>query len=373
MTSLLDRVTMDAMPFKVMVSSVRLGLAEARDAARPLLEVLGYQPIRFEDITPQPVPSRAVCVDAVNRFDIYLLLLGESYGEPTPDSGLAPTEEEWTVARANGKLIVVFKKAGMTPEPRQAEFIARVESYATGVFRGTFENTADLLGQLRDAMAAAGAALQPMRARPLVTPLTVPWRQGDRFMTGGGGVRLETYLVPVADLDPLRAGSFAELPRRLARAGRDHGLFDEGEALRFLTTEATVAAEAEATGRRPSAGVEVSSRREITVWEALPTQMGGTPFDADVVRSRIARDVRIAAGLNLLTGEEAAVAIALDRLTMLGRATSPTSMEFPFFGRADEPVRLEPTDAVPTAALARVADDIAGELLSRLVLRLGLR
>lgn len=51
---------MDTVALKVMVSSVRLGLADVRDAVRPLLVVLGYEPIRFEDLTPLPVPPRAV-------------------------------------------------------------------------------------------------------------------------------------------------------------------------------------------------------------------------------------------------------------------------------------------------------------------------
>ncbi len=54
----------------------------------------------------------------VEDSDIYLLILGEEYGEPMPGTGLAPTEEEWTVARNLGKPTVVFKKFGDEPRPR---------------------------------------------------------------------------------------------------------------------------------------------------------------------------------------------------------------------------------------------------------------
>lgn len=86
-----------------------------------------------------------------------------------PDTGLAPTEEEWTIARNEGKPIVVFRQSGVTPEPRQAEFIATVEAYGTGVFRGTFKDTGELLGKLEDALAAAAASIQPMQPRPLTS------------------------------------------------------------------------------------------------------------------------------------------------------------------------------------------------------------
>ncbi len=144
------------MALKVMLSSVRRGgLGPVRDAVAPVLKILRYEPLRFEDVTNQPVPPRVVCVELVERADAYLLLLGAEYGDAMPDTGLAPTEEEWTIARNAGKPIVVFRQSGVTPEPRQAEFIATTEAYATGVFRGTFTDTGDLLGKLEEALATA--------------------------------------------------------------------------------------------------------------------------------------------------------------------------------------------------------------------------
>ena len=102
-------------------------------------------------------------------------------------------------------------------------------------------------------------------------------------------------------------------------------------------------------------------------------QLVGTPFDEAVLRQRIARDIRLAADLDLLVTDELGVAIGLDRVSMLGRVIGPTSMEYPFFGRGDEPMRIEPEDAFPMAALPRIADEVAGDLVSRLVLRLEAR
>jgi hypothetical protein len=361
------------MRLKVMISSVRRGLAQERDSLRPVMEILGYDPIRFEDFTPASVPSRAVCIDAVDRCDIYLLLLGELYGDPMPDTGLAPTAEEWKVARGHGKPVVTFKKTGVTAEPRQAEFIGEVEAYSTGIFRGTFTDTADLLGKLKEPLAAAAATLQPMRARRLTESVAVPWRGEDRLYGGTLGVVLETHVVPIGTVDPLRAASFPELTRRLARAGRDSALFDEGEALNFPVTETSVAAEARADGRRREAGLSVTTDRSVTVWEALPSQIGGAIFDEAQIRTRIARDLRLGGGLEVLTSSEATVAIGLNRVNMLGRATGPNSMTYPFVGTSQGPLHLEPIDAIPIGALARIADEVAAELVSRLVLRLNSR
>jgi hypothetical protein len=165
---------MGAVALKVMLGSVRRGgLGPVLDAVAPVLKILRYEPVRFEEVTNQPVPPRAVCIEL---SDIYLLLLGAEYGDVMPDTGLAPTEEEWTIARNAGKPVVVFRQSGVTPEPREAEFIATTEAYATGVFHGTFIDAADLLGKLEDALATAAASIQPMRPRALAAACcwTVP-------------------------------------------------------------------------------------------------------------------------------------------------------------------------------------------------------
>lgn len=48
------------MNLRVMISSVRCGLADAQDAAVPVLTILGYEPLRFEDgdRPASPAPRR---------------------------------------------------------------------------------------------------------------------------------------------------------------------------------------------------------------------------------------------------------------------------------------------------------------------------
>ena len=356
------------MALKVMVSSVRRGLAVERDAMRPVIKILGYQPIRFEDFTALPVPPRAACVEAVTDADIYLLLLGEVYGDRLPDSGLSPTAEEWTVARNLGKPVVAFRKDDINPEPRQAEFIAEVEAYRTGVFRGTFSGLPDLLEKLGPALTAASEALQPLTPRPLATPVVVPWRDRERGF--GVGSILETHVLPTVPGDYLPATLLPELARRLARTGREHGFFEETQALANSITEDGVSVAATPDGRRPDAGIRARRDGGLTIWESIPMRAGIALLDEAQFRARVTRDLRLGASLALVPGDDVAIAIGLDRVNMLGIPTGPTSTSLPFTLLGDQPVHVEPTDAVPVRALGVAAAAIAAETVARLLLRL---
>jgi len=74
---------------KVFISSVRRGLEEERDALPGLIQALGHEPRRFEDFTAQSVPSRQACLDGIEAADVYVLLIGEHYGDSLPETGKA--------------------------------------------------------------------------------------------------------------------------------------------------------------------------------------------------------------------------------------------------------------------------------------------
>jgi hypothetical protein len=46
------------MALKVMLSSVRRGLADVRDAVAPVIKILRHDVIRFETVVKTPVPAR---------------------------------------------------------------------------------------------------------------------------------------------------------------------------------------------------------------------------------------------------------------------------------------------------------------------------
>jgi hypothetical protein len=71
-----------------------------------------------------------------------------------------------------------------------------------------------------------------------------------------------------------------------------------------------------------------------------------------------------------VASEDAAIAVGIGPIDMLGRVTGPNSMTFPFMGSGREAAHLEPAEAYSTTSLARIAPEIAAELAARLTLRL---
>jgi hypothetical protein len=353
-----------------MISSVRRGLADARDALAPVLTILGYEPVRFEDATAQPVPPRAVCVELVTNSDIYLLLLGEHYGEPMPDTGLAPTTEEWTVARNLGKPVVVFRRRGGTPEPPQAEFIAEIEAYQHGAFRDSFADVPELLRKLKPALDAARARLQPLTPQPLAVEVAIPWRteRGTHFATNAPV--LETHVVPAGAASRLRAVELEPLADRLARSAREHGLIGQAERLEEDVAEGSVSVTVGRHATNHDRGLRVTVDRAVSVWRQLPSETGAVMYDEEGLRTLIAGDLRLAAALDVLTSEMVAIGIGLSRVESLAERAGPNSWTYPFMGRGQGPVQLEPDSVVSLDALSRGAPELAQELVTRLRLRL---
>lgn len=357
---------------KVFISSVRRGLEAERDALPGLIKALGHEPKRFEDYSAQPVPSRQACLDGVQDADAYALMLGDTYGDPLPDTGLAPTEEEFVAARTRGIPILVFLKRGGTPDAVQQAFIARVSGYVDGRFRKGFADVAELL-------TAVAGSLHDLENRPavltwtdLTTSVEVPWRDAASTVRGVPGTDLETYLMPVGSTSRLLATVLAGLAERLGRAGRDGGLFAQGAALNLYSGGDEAVAGVERNGRATDAGIRVGIDRSITIWEQLPTDMLGAIVDEQDLAGRIAKGLRLAGALGIVDTDQTALAVGLRLGTTttlanaadLGRRTSAQPIGF---GGSDKSARVGARDSVPTAALAPAASEIASELAKRLM------
>ena len=149
---------------RIFLSSVRRGLEEERDALPGLVRALGHDPVMFEDFTAMPVPSREACMQGVDSSDAYLLLMGEKYGDPLPETGQSPTHDEVVRAKHNGIARLVFVKSGVDMEPRQRELLDQLQAYSTGVFRGSFADTTDLMTQVTAADPTSPSWLRPTSA-----------------------------------------------------------------------------------------------------------------------------------------------------------------------------------------------------------------
>lgn len=356
------------------ISSVRRGLEAERDALPGLIAALGHEPKRFEDFSALGVPSRQACLDGVRDADVYLLVLGDHYGDPLPDTGLAPTEEEFVAARARGIPILVFVKRGGTPDDKQRAFIDRVSGYVDGRFRKGFADVGELL-------AAVAGSIRDLETRPatltwtdLTANVDVPWRDTVSTVSRLHGTDLEIYLVPVGTASRLLATVLAGLPERLGRAGRGGGLFGQGEALMMYSTSDEAVASAEEHARATSAGIRVGVDRSITIWEQLASDGMGAIVDEQDLAERIAKALRLAGDLALIGTEQVALGAGLRIGTMttigsvadLGHRTTAQPIGF---GGGDKMARVGARDSVPAAALAPAAAEIASELAKRLMFK----
>lgn len=296
---------------KVFISSVTYALKAERDAlAAQLKVVLPYEPLRFEDFTAQGRSSREACLAGVEACDVYVLLLGPRYGDSLPDTGMAPTEEEFEHARRLGKQILAFvKDIDEEDEPRQAAFKTRVQSYVNGYFRGSFVDPLSL--NLAVTAALAGVSLGPaaLEWTTLPEPADLVWRWSVPAVKDSGlyGPVLDVHLVPVG-AQPLRATQLQALPASLTRAARDVGFFTETDAVQ-AASDSAMAWSWVPNQRGGGAGSYLNDRQEhthrgllahrsgqVTVFEALTTDSMGALVNREELQRRLARLMSLAAG-----------------------------------------------------------------------------
>jgi Domain of unknown function (DUF4062) len=360
----------------VFLSSVRRGLEQERDNLPALIRAIGHECKRFEDYTAQPVPSRQACLRGADQADVYLLLLGGRYGEPVFDSGLSPTEEEFTRARQRGIPMLVFVKQGVDVEPRQQAFIDRVQEYTGGRFRAGFTSAVDLQPKVAAALTELAAQQAPLVYTPLpaTANLTVPWVYDPATRSGtwtSHGAILECHALPLA-APRLAAVSLDALADRLAELGRLHRLFRTDQALQVASDPEGVAVRS-SDGRQPGAGLAVRRNRTASVWSELERDMLGHIVEAADLAKRTASMLRLAAEVVPADSDVALAAglgptdqIVEGRVSDLGRRTHAAFGSG--FGR-QMPARAEPEDSVPAATLRSASEEIGQELAAR-VLRL---
>jgi len=127
----------------VFVSSTIADLTNERVAAKRAIEKIPATP-RLSEFTveAQDRPSKEVCENEVKRADIYVLILGGSYGW-TFDDGISVTELEWETAKRENKPILVFNTS-YPKEEKQKGFEKKVGDFQTGRFYKKVQNAFEL-------------------------------------------------------------------------------------------------------------------------------------------------------------------------------------------------------------------------------------
>jgi len=164
-------------PF-VFVSSVVSGMENTRMLVGKLLEQdLGYDVVLSEGEGSRSRTPLAQCKRWARECDIYIGILGHRYGWVIPRAGISATEMEFNEARTdNPYKILVYVSAG-PKEPKQEEFVRRVEDFAEGYFRrkpfrtdselvaGIRADLADFMKERLDLLRAS-----KLKVRPPLTP-----------------------------------------------------------------------------------------------------------------------------------------------------------------------------------------------------------
>src|SRR5258708_7299102 len=128
---------------KVFISSLIAGFEPYRAACKAAVTTLRHEPIMAEGFGPRPPSPQNACLQGLRGAGVVVLVLGERYGATQPGSKLSATQEEYRDARG-GKPVIAFVQEGIAPEFEQAAFIAEVQGWEGGLFRGSFKTPDDL-------------------------------------------------------------------------------------------------------------------------------------------------------------------------------------------------------------------------------------
>ncbi len=136
---------MERKKYKVFISSVQKEFAEERSALAEFLskDVLlrsFFQPFLFEGISASSNTPEQVFIDEVKKSDIYIGLLGKTYGYEDIN-GISPTEKEYDAAKEKGlpRWIYILKTSQKKHE-KETIFIKKVSNDVSWKFFSDTEN-----------------------------------------------------------------------------------------------------------------------------------------------------------------------------------------------------------------------------------------
>ncbi len=135
---------------KIFISSIIKGFEKERKSAKAAIQSLSMQPIMAEDFSAKPYSPKTACSEGVSNSDVYLGILGQSYGFIT-NSGISVTEEEFNKAREIGIPILWFIM-DCERDSEQDEFVKRIKDYEEGYFISSFNSTTDLVTEITKAL-----------------------------------------------------------------------------------------------------------------------------------------------------------------------------------------------------------------------------
>jgi len=338
--------------------------------------------VRFEDFSAQSTPSREACLQALASADVYLLLLGPAYGHIFLETGQSATHDEWQAARAAGMRGLVYRKAGVTFEPAQQDFARTVEAYATGVFRDSFHNTAELMTKVVQKVRELESDTSPLAFSKLAQPPALHWSGGDgdsRLGTTNSAPQLELIVLPT-DFPGYSSRELAQLAGSLMERIRQTGTVKVDVALTPHASDDHVAVSIP-VGRRPSwdtpqpgelMEVRLYKTGQISARASLPRDSMGSILDPNALPQQLAELLRFTGALNIVRQEHIVVAASVSDA---GRTSIDTfhphlsrhQAQRASFAMQDLMLRTEPDESVSLVALSTGAAEVASHLAPALI------
>jgi hypothetical protein len=333
----------------------------------------------FENFTAKAFPSREACMQGVDSSDAYLLLLGEKYGEPLPETGQSPTHDEVVRAKRNGIARLVFVKSGVAMEPRQRELLDELQAYSTGVFRGSFANTTDLMTQVTAAVRDLENQPPVLEHDPLTNDVAFSWRE-DWSRASGFGQRIDSMVemhvapVPAAPIPSrmLRASSDRLIAAlRTSGAVRGHEGLDTSAGDDFVTIEVPPRREDHMlpgqTRKGGVRGLRLDLSGQTSVWWLPPGDGMGIVLSTTELPDAFTTALRLVADL-VPQSERYAVAAGVTGsfVNVVDGPPPSSSRSQASFGHS-EIVRVLPDEVVSAAAFSVGATEMGRDLASALI------
>ncbi|MFC9643589.1 DUF4062 domain-containing protein [Streptomyces mirabilis] len=368
---------------KIFISSVRKGLEEERDSLPGLIKALGHTPVQFEDFSAQPTPSRQACLDAMGSADVCLFLLGPHYGHVFPETGQSATHDEWVAAQAAGMPRLVYRKLDVRFDPDQHEFTRSVEAYATGVFRDSFRNTAELQIKIVEKVKELeSAALSSLTFSKLTQPLNLRWPADDSGVHPGAtspDSRLELHVVPLESAG-YSARELEQFNTSLAGRIRHTGTIRSDLALVPSRSQDYVAVSVPTSQptawNKPQRGelteVRLYKTRQISTLATLPRDSFGSILDPEALPQQITDMLKFTGALGLIQQDRIVVAAGVSQPSQTTvEAFNPhqprRTVSLAAAGRSLPPLQTEADEAVSLAALSAGAAEVANVLARALL------
>ncbi|MCG7357650.1 DUF4062 domain-containing protein [Roseomonas mucosa] len=367
---------------KIFISSLIAGMEPIRVAARSAVTTLGHEPIMAEDFGALPHSPQIACLGGVRQAGVVVLVLGARYGAVQP-SGLSATHEEYREARERCP-VLAFVEDGITPEPKQDEFIREVQAWDSGLIRAGFSDAVQLERKIihglhRFSVASASA---PFDASELAQrTLTLFPEQRGAYQSGGAVLSAAIAGGPAqAILRPsqIEDAALSEMIEREALYGAVR-LFQRGEGTTSKIEEGALILGQDGQRGRGGRSIQLDPQGSLLI--RLPVESEGRGFSVvliETLHDQLAAALRFAAStLDKIDPAQRLSHVAVAAQLTGGMAirtrreheASPNSIQMSGgFGRDDhKPVHLSPPH-MARAALSQQAGQIIEDLVT-LILR----